>query len=176
MDKWPQRAAVLEGSVETSMCKLVRGTRDSAQAKSLALIRPREIVDLEIARHPGWTSEQQAKIDAYVQQEQLFSERDRTPLEAPRFQGWYRYKCSDSHCGGHRQGVLDWEFVALQRKLITEDERTATEQIRARFLTMMTASKRSPAFYVGNQAKRVHVFSVLGVYYPEHNHLGPRRR
>lgn len=32
---------------------------------------------------------------------------------------------------------------------------------------MMCDPRRNVAFYVGNQAKRTHVFSVLGVYYPE---------
>jgi hypothetical protein len=36
-----------------------------------------------------------------------------------------------------------------------------------KFLMMMCDRRRDVAFYVGNQAKRVHVFSVLGVYYPE---------
>jgi hypothetical protein len=31
---------------------------------------------------------------------------------------------------------------------------------------MMCDPRRDTAFYVGNQAKRAHVFSVLGVYYP----------
>jgi len=40
-------------------------------------------------------------------------------------------------------------------------------QLRGRFLDMMCAANRDVAFFVGNQAKRVNVFSVLGVYYPQ---------
>jgi len=163
---WGRRAAWLEASVETSMCRLNDQVRSSPAAKSLALVRPREVLDLEVNPHPGWTKQQQQKIDQYVQQEQLFAERDRTPLQAPRFQAHYRYRCHDQGCKGHRQGLLDWEFVALQRRLAHLDSDRAGEQLRKKFLDMMCAPDRSPAFYVGNQAKRPHVFSVVGVYYP----------
>jgi hypothetical protein len=105
-------------------------------AQSLALVRPRQVDALEITAHPGWTPEQQQRIDAYADQPGLFGSRDRTPLEAPRLRGSYRYRCHSPGCGGHRQGLLEWE-------------------------------SRDVAFYVGNQAKRPHVFSVLGVYYPQ---------
>lgn len=87
--------------------------------------------------------------------------------EAPRFKGWYRYKCATRACGGHRQGILDWEFVALQRKLGSLDDSSLQHALRAKFLDEMCADGRDVAFYVGNQAKRQHVFSVIGVYWPK---------
>lgn len=150
------------------MCRLVQQTKLSASAKSLALIRPKKVLALDVEPHPGWTPDQQVKIDQYVQQEQLFAERDRTPLEAPRFQAWYRYLCDESDCRGHRQGVLDWELIALQRMRLSHlDDTAAVREVRAKFLDMMCAPERSPAFFVGNQAKRASVFSVLGVFYPK---------
>lgn len=167
LEKWPSRQRLLESSVEESMCRLVAQTKALPSAKSLALVRPRIVTGLDVAPHPGWTDDQQAKIDQYVNQEQLFAERDRTPLEAPRFQAWYRYRCAEPECRGHRQGVLDWELVALQRQRLAHfDDERAVQEIRAKYLDMMCAPHRVPAFYVGNQAKRASVFSVLGVYYP----------
>lgn len=167
LDPWRPRVQVLAPAVEESMCRLVAGARASVTAKSLALVRPRSINGLDVAAHPGWTADQQAKIDQYVLQERLGDEQDRTPLEAPRFRAWYRYRCAEPGCSGHRQGVLDWELVALQRNQLAHlDDERAVEVIRAKFLHMMCADHRAPAFYVGNQAKRAHVFSVLGVYYP----------
>jgi hypothetical protein len=54
----------------------------------------------------------------------------------------------------------------LQRRLAGRDDAEVQRELQAKFLTMMCSPKRDVAFYVGNQAKRVHVFSVLGVYYP----------
>jgi hypothetical protein len=169
LDPWRPRQSVLAPAVEGSMCRLIAGARTSSvRAKSLALIAPRVVEGLDIALHPGWTRDQQAKIDQYVLQERLGDERDRTPLQAPRFQAWYRYRCAESGCSGHRQGVLDWELVALQRQRLAHlDDAAAEIAIRQKFLSMMCAPHRAPAFYVGNQAKRANVFSVLGVYYPK---------
>lgn len=164
---WRRRKEWLENYIEESMCQINRMARERADAKSLALVRPREVGRLKIVPHGGWTHEEQRKIDAYINQFELFGERDRTPLEAPRFRGSYRYRCWDLACRGHEQGILDWEFVALQRRFAYLSDVELCGMLEQRFLTMMCDSTRSTAFYVGNQAKRPHVFSVLGVYYPK---------
>ncbi len=164
---WRQRRAWLDPYVEHSMCRLNQVARSAADSQSLALVQPREVDDLKITRHDGWSREEQRKIDAYVNQLDLLADQDRTPLEAPRFRGAYRYRCWDKQCRGHEQGLLDWEFVALQRHLRHCTDEEARNELRKKFLDMMCAPKREVAFYVGNQAKRRNVFSVLGVYYPE---------
>lgn len=168
---WSRRRPWLDPMVEDSMCRLNRAVRADPNAQSLALVRPREVTRLEIAPHPGWTPDQQKKIDAYANQPDLFDSKDRTPLEPPRFRGIYHYRCFDRQCRGHRQGILDWEFVALQRHLARLGDRALAAELRRKFLTTMCDPSRDVAFYVGNQAKRPHVFSVLGVYYPRRRAL-----
>ena len=41
------------------------------------------------------------------------------------------------------------------------------EALRRRFVDEICGQSNEVAFYVGNQAKRESVFSVLGVYYPK---------
>lgn len=164
---WRRRREWLDPVVEMSMCELNAAARDQAAAKSLALVRVADVAGLEIDRHPGWTPDEQAKIDAYVNQLTLSGDDDRTPLEAPRFRGYYRWRCYDSACNGHRQGLLDWEFVALQRRLGERNEAETRRALVTKFVDQIcNPSSRDVAFYVGNQAKRHHVFSVLGAYYP----------
>jgi hypothetical protein len=151
------------------MCRLNQGARDSPTAQSLALVRPRTIKHLRIEKHPGWSDAEKRKLEKYANQPGLF-DRDghvRTPLEAPRFRAAYEYHCFESGCRGHRQGVLDWELVALQRHMRDLDDRSAEREIRARFLEQMCSESRAPAFFVGNQAKRPQTFSVLGIFYPK---------
>ncbi|WP_426509509.1 hypothetical protein ACPPVO_01830 [Dactylosporangium sp. McL0621] len=62
---------------------------------------------------------------------------------------------------------MDWEFVAFQRNLGDVTDEEACRAIEAKFFGEMCAADREVAFYVGNQAKRVNVFSVLGVYWPK---------
>lgn len=104
---------------------------------------------------------------SYVNQLDLFGSNDRTALEAPRFRGKYHWRCSDSLCTGHEQGLLDWEFVALQRHLSGRPDDETKTAVRQRFLDEICGQGKELAFYVGNQAKRHNVFSVLGVYYPK---------
>ncbi|MFI7679401.1 hypothetical protein [Actinophytocola sp. NPDC049390] len=162
---WARRRPIVEPYIEGSMCGVLQAVRDNAPARSLALIQPKEVLGVDIEPHPGWTADEQAKIDAYVGQIDMFG-ADRTPLEAPRFKGWYRYRCHEPNCNTHRQGILDWEFVALQRKLPGGPADVAAA-LKAKFLDICSSNHDVVAFYVGNQAKRQQTFSVLGVYYPK---------
>jgi len=77
--------------------------------------------------------------------------------------------CGEPSCGGHEQGILDWEFTALQRRYHGEPGDSLALILRRNFFTIMFERATSPLLFVGNQenpAKR-HVFSVLGVYYPK---------
>lgn len=163
---WKPRRVWLDDYIETSMCQINADARERHDAKSLALIKPKDITDLVFENHPGWTPDEQRKIDKYVAQPELYNPREKTPLQPPRFKGRYRYRCFEATCRGHEQGLLDWEFVMLQRQLAGSSDEHTCAQLREKFLVMMCAPDRDTAFFVGNQAKRVRVFSVLGVYYP----------
>lgn len=162
---WKARRAIVDPHVRYSMCDVLHEVIDSPPASSLALVRPKRVMGVELARHPGWTKAEQAKIDAYVAQPDLMGSR-RTALQAPRLRGWYRYRCHARSCTSHRQGILDWEWVALQRRLGHLTDTRLADELRCKFFGEMCAANRDVAFFVGNQAKRQNTFSVLGVYYP----------
>jgi hypothetical protein len=164
---WDQRKGYVTPYIEPSMCAVNAAARASGVAPSLGLVRAGRVDDLEVETHPGWSAEEQAKIDRYVNQFDLFG-LDRTALEAPRLRGWYRWHCQDARCGGHRQGILDWEFVAFQRNAAHRQLSDAelASKLRDKFLNQICASDKDVAFYVGNQAKRHNVYSVLGVWWP----------
>jgi hypothetical protein len=126
--------------------------------------------------HPGWTPAEQRKIDAYMRQPDLFSSHDLTALQPPRFRAYYRYRCHEPGCGGHRQGILDWELVAFQRNLARHGDDDLHQAISDKFLGELCAPGRDVAFYVGNQAKWAHTYSVLGVYWPPRRSSVPRPR
>lgn len=163
---WPKRRPLVDPLITGSMCRLRKDAIESATAPSLGLVRPADVSDLRIERHPGWTMGERAKIDQYVGQFDLLDDTDKTPLEAPRFIGTYRWRCQDPKCGGHNQMTLDWEFTALQRHLRHETEAAAIDKIRSKFLDEICGADRDVAFYVGNQAKRHQTWSILGAYWP----------
>jgi len=163
---WKRRRPWLDPYVEPSMCALNNATREDAHSRSLGLVRVADVGGLDIETHPGWTPDEKRKIEGYVNQLQLFRDDDRTPLRAPRFRGYYKWRCTESTCGGHRQGLIDWEFVALQRRLVGSNDSDAFHALRQRWVDELCSTRNEVAFYVGNQAKHPQTFSVLGVYYP----------
>jgi len=162
---WARRPWV-EPVVQPSMCALLDGVAASPSAQSLALVRPTTISGLALKPHPGWNDQEQAKINAYVNQLDLFDDQEKSPLQAPRFKGWYQYRCTEDRCRGHEQGLLDWEFVAFQRRLARMDDAAAKKAIEAKFMGMVCDPGKDTCFFVGNQAKHRNTFSVLGMWYP----------
>lgn len=161
------RRSLLDPLVEDSMCRLNEQTRDDPSTQSIALIRVADISALQVKRHPGWSVQDRKKIAGYLNQLDLLEPSKRSPLQAPRFTGAYRYRCADRRCRGHQQTLWDWEFVALQRRLSQLTDAEATDQLKHKFLTQLCATDRDVAFYVGNQAARPQSFSIGGVYAPK---------
>jgi hypothetical protein len=166
LDGWPKRLPHLLPFADTTMCSL--NERSLKGGPSLGLVRAREVLGLDIEDHPGWSEDEQQTINDYVNQPELFDAgKPKTALEAPLFKAFYRWKCLDNACKGHRQGLLDWEFTAFQRRLHMSADR-AREAIRHKWLDEVCGPSKDVYFFVGNQAKRPHVFSVLGVVWPNH--------
>ncbi|WP_051468443.1 hypothetical protein [Actinomadura oligospora] len=167
---WPARRRFVVDLVNKSMCQVLQDVRDGRQdaVASLAAIRPRQVDKVVIKPHLGWNRDEQAKIDAYMQQQTLDETGPRTALKAPAFRGWYRYRCQAPDCRGHEQGIYDWEFVALQWRLRRDGHSDAEieAELRTKFEKMMCGTDRDTIFYVGNQQKHRQTFMVLGVFYP----------
>ncbi|WIX76858.1 hypothetical protein QRX50_36335 [Amycolatopsis carbonis] len=163
---WERRRPWLDPMVgRITMCRLHRGA--SMDTPSLALVRPSRIKALQVKPHPGWSPAQQGKIDAYVRQCTLFGNEDRTPLQAPRFSATFHYECEEPGCRGHRQGFIDWEFVAFTLlRLGSKRDREAQAFLEKQFFVQPCTPENDVAFYVGNVAAHPRTFSVLGLYYP----------
>ena len=171
---WRRRKDHVDDHVGGTMCGLIRAVRDSPPARSLAAIRPRQVTDLDIEPHPGWSDEELRKIDQYVSQLELpgLGRGPKTALEAPRFNGWYRYLCHAPGCRQHRQGIYDWEWVALQRNLAGLGDLEACAALKKRFFEEICGPDKDLVFFVGNQQKRPQGFMILGMFYPPRQ---PRR-
>lgn len=167
---WRKRRELLQPMIDDSMCRIRDGAASDPRSRSLALVRPAEVIGFRLEPHPGWTRDEQAKIDAYVNQLEfdVFSDaQDKTPLVAPRFRGFYTWRCGDAACRTHEQSIIDWELVALQRHLWNRSDEEMRAALRQRFFDELCSADNDVAFYVGNQAKRLQTFSILGVYYPK---------
>ena len=133
---WRKRRELLQPMIDDSMCRIRDGAASDPRSRSLALVRPAEVIGFRLEPHPGWTRDEQAKIDAYVNQLEfdVFSDaQDKTPLVAPRFRGFYTWRCGDAACRTHEQSIIDWELVALQRHLWNRSDEEMRAALRQRF-------------------------------------------
>lgn len=173
----PARAAVLEPLQRKSMCQLRADVLIDPNAQSLGLVAVRSLERLEFERHPGWTEQQHAALDASMQPT-LFDEpgaKHPPRLEPPRLRVFYRYRCIDEACRGHRQSILDFEMSALQYRNRHASDETLRRSVIQKFQVEKFGPDKRTSLFVGNIADptKRRSFSTLGVFVvPAHADYG----
>lgn len=151
LEPWRSRHPWINPLVgEWSMCGILRANTEltSSGHPSLAAIRPKEIIDIVIEPHEGWSPEQQRKLTNNLQQDDLFgTSAPKKPLQAPRFIVKYKYRCEDKNCNTHTQSIIDWELSEFIRKRHQHDSDEITRAaIRARFFEQLASPDRGPIY------------------------------
>jgi hypothetical protein len=150
------------------MCELNEANRAGSGpgVPSLAVVRPVEPPRLVIAeRDPAQIAEWRRRAAAADARVSLF---DDPAAQKPAFEvvPWrfrYEYRCAASSCNGHSQTIVDWEVLALWRRVRSKDD--WRELMRRRFEDDMWTGRDSVLF-VGNQEQHPTSFLVLGVFWP----------
>jgi hypothetical protein len=110
---WLDRLRLYAGFEQLEADRLAKGV-------TLGLIKPAKILSLEIepAREPNWTDEEQAKLLQAQNQPSLFDqpEHELTTLEKIPYDFYYRYR--DPSGAEWRHKISDWEAGALYRRVI----------------------------------------------------------
>ena len=118
-DNWRERRTWIEKVPIFDSFEAIE-TRRTESGQSLALLRPRRIVGLEIeaADHPDWTQDEREKLLQLQSQVELFEQDEEAKqlrlLRKIPFDFYYRYEMEGS--GGpseHRHKLVDWEVGAL---------------------------------------------------------------
>ena len=165
---WRRRWEYLDGLVgATSACELIdRQSERREEAPSLGLIKPLEVLDLEIEPNDGFTADQQALAELAAAGD-LFTEA-RAVLESAPYRLKYRYRCWSDGCRGHGQTLIDWEAGQAARSWRAQGyaEADLPGLLKSKFLDEMCAPDRDTYFYLGNQHQHRGSFLVLGVFWP----------
>lgn len=166
---WSTRRERVSGLGEAVMCDLVEANRSGSgpETRSLAVVRTLEPPELIISKRDQeqldkWTT----RAKAMAAQPSLF---DDPAARKPEFQviPWrfqYRYRCLAPSCNGHNQTIVDWEVVALWRKVRHQTD--WQERMKAKFVGELWAAERDSVLFVGNQEQHPQSFLVLGVFWP----------
>jgi hypothetical protein len=142
-----------------------------AQGLSLALLRPKRLLTLEIteARNSDWTEEEREKLLREQMQGNLFPEpEERRQVKLLRkvpFDFYYRYEC-DTPTGPvpYKHKIVDWEACSLYwncRQLHGEDwERPFRAKLEDDF------SSKDLMFLMGNQHRFQDQWLIISLIYP----------
>jgi hypothetical protein len=163
---WRRRRRFVEPLMAPSMCEVRR--RQRAVGTSLAVFRPREVLDIaiepanvdagkrEIAR--AWAA-QTSMIDGVGTNERAHQLR---ALEEVPWSFKYRYVCADPGCRTHTQSIIDWEIAEFYRHV--RHYADWRDRLKEKWIGELCGLGRDTAFFVGNQHQ--HPASLLGVWWP----------
>lgn len=170
---WGKRWEILRPLADTAtMCELNRDQRDTHRAErtvpSLAMLRPAEVLGVDVIDTPKFTTAQRNLASAAAAAD-LFGEA-REPLEPPPFTVRYRWRCLEPGCTGHDQSCVDWEVGGAARKWLRyQGPETVRRQLQVKWQDQLCGPGRDPYFFVGNQHQYPQSYLILGVFWPPHD-------
>jgi hypothetical protein len=175
-DAWAARREIVEREVFESMSQLIALAK-RRPPKSIATLRPREVVDLVIeSATTEWREEwlaQNLQGDMYSVADDGTVRRRRLIPKLP-----YTYSLKLLSLGDERprtMQVQDWEIGALFWKCVRQtggDRDSANRMVRDKYLTDL-CSKRDLLLFLGttiaNHWPSPNPFLVIGLFYPPRN-------
>ena len=165
---WAERRDLVSKLYHADMCDLVEVNRGGSGkgTPSLAVVRPAEPPEFIISeRDADQLAEWRRRAEGAKSRISLFDdpETSKPDFEVVPWRFRYRYRCARKDCGSHTQTIVDWEAVALWRRVRHRQE--WQELMRAKFEQEMWQGKAATLF-VGNQEQYPTSFLVLGVFWP----------
>ena len=171
---WAGRKDFVLKEVFTSMQELIKLARAKPECKSLATLKPAEIVNFVIEETDRDWKE---KIIAQNQQGDIFETNDRGEMQSHRFVRKLPYKYSYKFLseGDDRPRTMmieDWEIGALFWNCLNKtdgDEDAANALVREKYFNTFL-EKRDVYLFLGTTLRHHHVslnpFVIIGVFYP----------
>ena len=165
---WAQRRQVIERLSQPTMCELIAANQSGSGpgVPSLGVVRPVDPPKLKITkREDDQLREWTRRAQAAGSQMSLFDEpgHHKPDFEVVPWRFQYEYRCAATGCAGHTQTIVDWEVLALWRRVRGDSD--WREQMRIKFEEKLWWGRDSLLF-VGNQEQYPTSFLVLGVFWP----------
>lgn len=165
---WARRRQLIDQLPEETMCGLIEQNRAGSGpgVPSLSVVRPIEPPTLKItARDGNQLKEWDRRAAAAASRMSLFDDPSvRKPdFEVVPWRFQYSFRCTASGCNGHTQTIVDWEALALWRKVRYRHD--WQERMRVKFEEELWQG-RDAVLFVGNQEQHPISFLVLGVFWP----------
>ena len=155
---WEARRQIIDKMPHSTLSQL-REQWD-ADRTSLGIIRPVEVLDLEVKQgEKNWAP----KHEARMAQPLLFGKRK--VLHRIPFYFHYVFRCEDER-EPHRLMLEDWELgVLFLRERESKGEESAVKSVRHKFLDDLCSKNKDTRFFVGTRHP-LNQWLVIGVFYP----------
>lgn len=171
-DGWAKRKEYALKEVFTSMEDLIQRAK-SDEGKSLATLKPREIIDFVIEPterewKPQWR-DQLLQMNLFDRDEEGAGKKRQVLPKLP-YKYFYRF-LTDGDKKPRRLMIEDWEIGALYWNSYrrSRDEEEANRLVRQKFFSEF-CSKNDLYFFLGTSLQYHHVapqpFMIIGVFYP----------
>lgn len=172
-DNWALRKKLVLQNVYTDMAKLIQDAKDNKIGTSLAIVKPKEIIDFVCEScEREWDEEKLSKVNANLAQTDLFEQQGLERLfkivKKLPYKFSYIFKTDD---GPHKLMIEDWELGQLYWKCLKDsnDEQIACQKVKEKYFEWM-AKKRDLYFFMGTTL-RYHKsgrnpFIIIGAFYP----------
>lgn len=169
-DNWRERRKWLEKLEIFNSFDAIESERVRT-GRSLALLRPRRIIglDIEAADQPDWTQEERDKLLQLQLQGDLFEQDEEAKqlrlLKKVPFDFYYRYEAEAS--GGpseHRHKLVDWEVGALYRTCTRLYGANWEEKFREKLESELAG--KDLILMMGNMHRFQHQWLAVSLIYP----------
>lgn len=170
---WKHRRDFVLQNVHTRLSTLIKEAKDSKMYTSLAVFKPREILDFVIEKDtPHWDPAKLAKLEAKAQQTNLFEHSENPFKVVDKLPYKFSYVFIDDEGRKSTLMIEDWELGALywtSCKRHEGDEAKACADVRKKYLDEFVG-KRDLYFYLGTTRQFHQIapnpFIIIGAFYP----------
>ncbi|MBD3179008.1 MAG: hypothetical protein GF417_05075 [Candidatus Latescibacteria bacterium] len=168
-NNWALRKKYVLSEVFDSMTELIELAKDRKKNKSLATVKPTEIVDFKIEKS---SREWKPKWRELRKQKTLFDGIEERELVPKLPFNYYYHYLTKGDSRTRKAKIEDWEIGALFwncLKRYSGDEDKANQKVREKYLDEFV-SRKDLYFFMGttkaNHIRAKNPFIIIGVFYP----------
>ena len=161
-DRWQLRKDLVIPLKAPSLCYLQRQKNQIADAPTLGLVKSKYITEFSIEQdEPDWSPAELERLSQYS----MFEQAPSSPLEKIPYKFYYKFRCDEAYCSGHRLSCTDWELGESYRKWRRQYGSGWRAALRETYETGMIY-KKDTHFFVGTVRHHPTSWIIVGLFYP----------
>jgi hypothetical protein len=173
-DSWRLRKEIVLKNVHTNMTALITEAKDETKYTSLAVFKPKEIIDFTIEKvEREWDNKKLEKLKAHAQQLNLFKNSENPFEVVQKLPYKFSYKFISDDGVLRTLMIEDWEIGALfwnSLKRNEGDESKACKNVKAKYFEDFVKSKDLYLFL--GTTREFHLiapnpFVIIGTFHPK---------